>query len=292
MTPSAPDPVLRAAARVPAPDDRHAAWVEQVCRQLERSDDIPTLARLAEPLGVSPFHLHRIFKAATGITPHQYARAVRAGRLREALADGAPVTDAIYRAGYASSGRFYEESAELLGMTPRAYRAGGAAETIRVAAAPCALGMVLVAATARGLCAILLGDDAEPLLADVRRRFPRASIEDGDETFRDWVRQVTAFVEEPRRGLSLPLDIRGTAFQQRVWALLRTIPPGQTLSYGEVARRLGAPRATRAVAQACGANPLAVAVPCHRVVAGDGRLTGYRWGLERKRALLKRETGD
>ncbi len=225
----------------------------------------------------------------TGLTPKAYAAAHRARRVRRELERGATVTEAIYGAGYNSSGRFYEESNALLGMTPTTYRAGGADTAIRFAVGQCSLGAILVAASGRGVCAILIGDDPEPLARELQDRFPSAALIGGDAGFERLVATVVGFVEAPRLGLDLPLDVRGTAFQQRVWLALRQIPAGTTASYTEIAARIGAPKSVRAVAGACAANPLAVAIPCHRVVRYDGGLSGYRWGVERKRALLDRE---
>ncbi|MCI5068614.1 bifunctional DNA-binding transcriptional regulator/O6-methylguanine-DNA methyltransferase Ada [Acidovorax sp.] len=273
----------------------HTAVVTEACRILDdgvAAGRAPTLEALAERLGLSASHLHRVFKQATGLSPRAYAAARRAEKVRAALGDPASgsVTDAIYGAGYQSSSRFYEQSAQVLGMAPSRYRAGGAAQDIRYAVGPCSLGSVLVAQSDRGICAILLGDDADALARDLQRRFPRARLQRGEAAFTTQVAQVVAFVEAPRLGLALPLDVRGTAFQQRVWQALQAIPAGQTASYAEIAQRIGAPTAVRAVAQACAANALAVAVPCHRVVKSDGGLSGYRWGAERKRALLTRES--
>jgi AraC family transcriptional regulator of adaptative response/methylated-DNA-[protein]-cysteine methyltransferase len=272
-----------------ARDPRRAAQVAAVCRLIEQSDGMPGLAELARTAGLSPWHLHRIFKEVTGLSPRAYAAAHRTNRVRDRLARSPTVTDAIYESGFNSSGRFYEASAQMLGMTPSDYRAGGAAATIRFAVGICSLGSILVASSALGVCAILLGDDPDALLRDLQDRFARAELIGGDAAFEKIVAQVVGFVETPRLGLGLPLDIRGTAFQQRVWQALRAIPVGATASYTDVARKLGAPKAVRAVAQACGANPLAVAIPCHRVVRNDGALSGYRWGIERKRTLLARE---
>ena len=244
---------------------------------------------MATHAGLSVSHLHRIFKAVTGLTPKAYAAAHRARRVRAVLARSGTVTEAIYDAGYNSSGRFYEDSARVLGMTPTRYRAGGADTQIRFAIGECSLGAILVAASAQGVCAVLIGDDPDRLARDLQDRFPRAVLIGADADFERIVATVVGFVEAPALGLDLPLDIRGTAFQQRVWQALREIPAGQTASYAEIARRIGAPKAVRAVAGACAANPLAVAIPCHRVVRNDGRLSGYRWGVERKRALLDRE---
>ena len=267
----------------------HADMVAALCRYIERAEQPPTLAQLAAHAGLSAFHLHRLFKAQTGLTPRDYAAAERARRVREGLASGEPVTQAMYGAGYQSSGRFYEDAHQVLGMTPSDFRAGGRSQVIRFAIGRCALGEILVAATERGVCAILMGDDAQALVRDLQDRFRSASLIGGDADFEQWVAQVVGFVEAPRLGLDLPLDIRGTAFQQRVWRALQTIPPGQTASYTDIAARIGSPQAVRAVAGACAANALAVAIPCHRVVRQDGSLSGYRWGVERKRALLARE---
>jgi AraC family transcriptional regulator, regulatory protein of adaptative response / methylated-DNA-[protein]-cysteine methyltransferase len=269
--------------------ERQAAQVAALCRLIESRDEAPTLDELARHAGLSVFHTHRLFKAQTGLTPRAYAAAHRARRVRGALRGEGTVTEAIYGAGYGSSARFYEESNELLGMTPSRYRAGGADLAIRFAIGACSLGAILVAATERGVCAILLGDDPEELAHDLERSFPRARLVGADGEFEALVATVIGLVEEPQRGARLPLDIRGTAFQQRVWTALRKIPAGTTASYAAIARSIGAPRAVRAVAQACAANRLAVAIPCHRVVRTDGDLSGYRWGVERKRALLARE---
>jgi len=267
----------------------HADMVVALCRYIEEADRPPTLAGLAEHAGVSAHHLQKVFKAQTGLTPKAYADAHRAHRVREQLSQGERVTDAMYAAGYASSGRFYEAADEMLGMKPSDYRAGGANNSIRFAVGACSLGAILVAASSRGICAILMGDEPEPLVRDLQDRFKAATLIGGDAAFEQWVAQVVGFVEAPSVGLNLPLDIRGTAFQQRVWRALQTIEPGQTASYAEIAERIGAPKAVRAVAGACAANPLAVAIPCHRVVRSDGALSGYRWGIERKRVLLARE---
>ncbi|HVR04308.1 MAG TPA: bifunctional DNA-binding transcriptional regulator/O6-methylguanine-DNA methyltransferase Ada [Polyangia bacterium] len=270
--------------------DPRVAAIERACRHIERTDEPPSLAALAASAGLSLWHFHRMFKGATGVTPKEYVSAHRAKRARAALEDGRSVTDAIYEAGFGSSGRFYEASDRMLGMTPTQYRAGGATTEIRFAIGGCSLGLTLVAASERGVCAILLGDEREVLRGELRRRFPRARLVAGDRSFAATVARVVACIETPRLGLDLPLDVRGTAFQHRVWRALRGIPPGTTATYAEIARRIGAPRAVRAVAGACAANPLAVAIPCHRVIRNDGELAGYRWGLQRKRALLTRES--
>ncbi len=268
---------------------RNNKIVSEACRLLEDALDAPSLGDLAERAGLSRFHFHRIFKSVTGVTPKDYADARRAERARAELAAGTGVTEAIYAAGFQSSGRFYAASDDFLGMTPSAYKKGGAGMTIRYGFGACSLGQVLVAATPRGLCAIALGDDREALLSALRAQFAKAELVSGDATFRDWIETVVRFVDAPAVGLDLPLDLQGTAFQIRVWQALRDIGPGETLSYAELAARLGKPNSVRAVAGACAANRLAVAIPCHRVVGRDGSLTGYRWGLARKRALLDRE---
>lgn len=276
-------------AALPALGARHAALVAEACRRIEAAEAVPTLAELASAAGVSPYHFHRLFKAATGLTPRAYAAAHRARKLREQLGGSVSVTEAIYDAGFGSNSRFYEASDAVLGMTPSRYRAGGADMDIRFAIGQCSLGAILVAQSERGVCAILLGDDPQALLQDLQDRFPRANLIGGDAQFEQLVAQVVGLIEAPSIGLALPLDVRGTAFQQRVWQALREIPAGSTASYAEIAARIGAPRAVRAVAQACAANQLAVAIPCHRVVRSDGDLSGYRWGVARKRELLERE---
>ncbi|WP_348644118.1 bifunctional DNA-binding transcriptional regulator/O6-methylguanine-DNA methyltransferase Ada [Methylobacterium sp. WL12] len=268
-------------------ETRRAEAVARACRLIDESETAPTLDDLAHAAGMSPFHFHRVFKAAIGVTPRAYGSARRAERVAKALPGAASVTEALYEAGYGAASRFY--AGARLGMTPAAYRKGGAGETIRFAVAACSLGAVLVAATTRGVCAILLGDEPDALLRDLEDRFPNAALAGGDEGFAALVAQVVGLVETPSRPVSLPLDIGGTAFQQRVWEALRTIPAGTTASYAEIAARIGTPAAVRAVARACGANALAVAIPCHRVVRADGALSGYRWGIDRKRALLARE---
>ena len=268
----------------------HAAKVSEICRVIEAAAGMPTLAALAKRAGLSPYHFHRVFKAVTGVTPKAYAAAHRTKRVRNELNKRSKtVTEAIYDAGFNSGGRFYETSDQVLGMTPTDYRAGGADTEIHFAVGECSLGSILVAQSAKGVCAILLGDNPDALVRDLQDRFPRATLVGGDTAFEQTVARVIAFVERPTLGLGLPLDVRGTAFQQRVWQALREIPAGSTMTYSEIAGRIGAPNGARAVAQACGANALAVAIPCHRVVRTDGSLSGYRWGVERKRDLLKRE---
>lgn len=273
----------------PRLDEQNAAKVADACRLIADSDEAPSLAALAATAGLSPHHFHRVFKAVTGLTPKDYATAHRTRRVRDELSRSSTVTEAIYGAGFGSDSRFYEKSGEMLGMTPSNYRAGGASTEIHFALGECSLGSILVARSARGVCAILLGDDPQALLRDLQDRFPRAELVGGDAGFEALVAKVVGFVEAPGIGLDLPLDLRGTVFQRRVWQALRDIPAGATVSYSEIAKRIGEPKAVRAVARACGANAVAVAIPCHRVVRSDGTVSGYRWGVERKRVLLARE---
>jgi AraC family transcriptional regulator of adaptative response/methylated-DNA-[protein]-cysteine methyltransferase len=287
---------LRACKRC-KPDDvgtASASMVARACRAIEAAETAPTLEALAAGAGMSPFHFHRVFKAETGLTPVQYAAALRDRRAKAALSEGASVTEAVYDAGYGSASRFYDGAESRFGMAPKAWRDQGRGEAIRVTTAPCALGHVLVAATDKGVCSVELGDDPGRLLAGFDHRFANASRIEGDAGFRDQVKQVVAYVDAPGSTRpDLPTDVRGTAFQHRVWDALRRIPAGETWTYGQVAQAIGAPKAVRAVGAACGANPIAVVTPCHRVVGasrGSGRkLTGYRWGVERKRELLRRE---
>ncbi|HEY1448219.1 MAG TPA: bifunctional DNA-binding transcriptional regulator/O6-methylguanine-DNA methyltransferase Ada [Caulobacteraceae bacterium] len=271
------------------PAARRAEIAAEACRTIEMAETPPSLAELARAAGLSPHHFHRLFKAATGVTPKAYADAHRGRRVREGLEGDGTVTQAIYDAGFNSGGRFYEKSAAVLGMTPTKFRRGGERTIIRFAIGDCDLGAILVAATDKGVCAILLGEDPDALARQLQDRFPRAELIGADADFEATVARVVAMVEQPGVGLDLPLDIRGTAFQQRVWEALRQLRSGETASYAEIARRIGAPNAARAVAQACAANTLAVAVPCHRIVRTNGDLSGYAWGVERKRALLERE---
>ncbi|MBZ9707757.1 bifunctional DNA-binding transcriptional regulator/O6-methylguanine-DNA methyltransferase Ada [Mesorhizobium sp. ESP7-2] len=275
----------------PSLEAANAAMVADACRRIEQSEVEPSLAELADAAGRSPGYFHRVFKAVTGLTPKDYAAARRAARVRQGLEDGVSVTSAIYDAGFNSSGRFYEKSTGMLGMTPTRYRAGGANEEIRFAVGETSLGTILVASSRNGVASILLGQDPDTLVRDLQDRFPKARLVGGDSDYEALVARVVGFVEAPALGLDLPLDLRGTAFQQRVWQALRGIPAGRTVSYAEIAQRIGAPKATRAIAAACAANPLAVAIPCHRVIRKDGALSGYAWGAERKRALLDREAG-
>lgn len=270
-----------------------AAIVARACRLIETSETPPSLDTLAAAVGKSPFHFHRLFKAETGLTPKAYSSAYRARRLREELSSpDTTITNAIYDSGFNSNSRFYEASEQLLGMRARDYRAGGAGAVIRFAVGQCSLGAILVAQSQRGICAILLGDDPDQLVRDLQDQFPKAEIIGCDGDFEQLIAQVVGFIETPSIGLHLPLDVQGTAFQERVWRALCEIPPGVTVSYTDIAERIGSPKAVRAVAQACANNHIAVAIPCHRVVRRDGDLAGYRWGVDRKRELLRREVQD
>ncbi len=268
----------------------HAQRVAQACRHIEQADTPPPLSTLAAQAGLSPFHFHRVFKAVTGLTPKGYANALRSRKVRDGLKGRQSVTDALYDAGFNSNSRFYESASQVLGMKPSDYKAGGTDNTILFAVGQCSLGAILVAQSNRGVCAILLGDDPGKLVRDLQDQFPKANLIGADHGFEQLIAQVVGFVEAPALGLDLPLDLRGTAFQERVWQTLREIAPGSTASYAQIAQRIGAPKSFRAVAQACGANCLAVAIPCHRVVRSNGDLSGYRWGVERKRRLLDRES--
>ena len=270
----------------------NAALIAKACRIIEASEEEPSLAELADAIGRSPSYFHRIFKAATGLTPKDYAADHKAKKVRRGLTSGNTVTGAIYDAGFNSSGRFYEKSTEMLGMTPSQYRSGGTHEEIRFAVGETSMGAILVATSKKGVAAILLGDDPDELVRNLQDRFPKASLIGADRDYEALVAQVVGLVEKPGIGLNLPLDVRGTAFQRRVWQALQEIPASETVSYSEIARRIGSPKAVRAVAGACAANNLAVVIPCHRVVRNDGSLSGYAWGVERKRVLLDREASQ
>ncbi len=282
-------PCKRCRPRDPSQQERHARVVEAMRRLIESSDEPLGLAALAARFHLSPFHLHRLFKRCLGMTPREYAAACRLRRVGKALRSGASVTTAIYAAGYSSSSRFYENGSGALGMRPAALRRGGVGVEMRAVVRKCSLGRVLIAMTSRGVCAIAFGDDAESLDAGLRQRFPRAVVRSADDALRACAAQIVDMIDGAKVPIGFPLDLMGTAFQQRVWRALRAIPRGSTSTYAEIAARIGAPRAMRAVGTACGRNPVAVAVPCHRVVRGDGSLGGYRWGLDRKQALLARE---
>jgi AraC family transcriptional regulator, regulatory protein of adaptative response / methylated-DNA-[protein]-cysteine methyltransferase len=273
-----------------APNQRQREAVAAACRALE-TDEPPTLEALAAKAGLSPFHFHRVFKAMTGVTPKAYAKAHRAAKVRQELSEATTVTEAIYAAGYNTSSRFYENAHTMLGMTPNKFRRQGSDAEIVYGLGECSLGTILVARSDKGICALMLGDNAAELESEIKRRFAKAKSIKGDDTFSALLTSVIALADVPEKKFDLPLDIRGTLFQQKVWAALRAIPPGETASYAEIARRIGAPSATRAVAQACAANKIAIAIPCHRVVRSDGELSGYRWGPARKRALLDKERG-
>jgi AraC family transcriptional regulator of adaptative response/methylated-DNA-[protein]-cysteine methyltransferase len=273
----------------PSIDGENASIVARACRLIEESEGEPSLNALAKAVGRSASYFHRNFKAVTGLTPKDYAAAHRAGKIRDGLVSGGSVTEAIYNAGFNSSGRFYEKSTDMLGMTPTQFKTGGANEEIRFALGQTSLGAILVASSKRGVASILLGDDPDALLRQLQDRFPKATLIGADKDYEALVARIVGFVEAPQIGLDLPLDVRGTAFQRRVWQALQEIPVGQTVSYAEIAQRIGSPKAVRAVAGACAANNLAVAIPCHRVVRNNGALSGYAWGVERKKVLLDRE---
>jgi AraC family transcriptional regulator of adaptative response/methylated-DNA-[protein]-cysteine methyltransferase len=285
-------PCKRCRPDQPALAIRHAARIAEACRLMEKEVPAPPLAELARRAGMSPYHFHRLFKSIVGVTPRAYAVAQRTHKLRERLQRQDSITDAIFEAGYGSSSRFYEHADTLLGMTPTNFRQGGTAVEIRFAVGECSLGALLVASSARGICAISLGDDPEALVRALQDRLPRATLIGADSAYEAVIAQAVGLIDTPGQGFNLPLDIRGTAFQQRVWQALRNIPSGTTLSYAELAARIGKPGASRAVAGACAANMLAVAIPCHRVVRTDGSLSGYRWGVERKQALLEKEAHE
>ena len=273
-----------------SPGHEKSAMVARACRQIETADEMPALAVLAAAAGLSPNHFHRVFKSVAGLTPKAYAAAHRANRVRATIANSPTITGAIFDAGFNTTSRFYAQASGLLGMTPKDFRAGGRGEKIQYAVGQCWLGAVLVAMSAKGVCAISLGDDAGGMQSELQRLFPQAELIAGNREFKRSIAKVIAFVEQPTLGLDLPLDIRGSVFQHRVWEALTRIAPGTTASYAGIANAIGSPRAVRAVAGACAANMLAVAIPCHRVVRSDGTLSGYRWGQARKRALLDKES--
>lgn len=273
----------------PPLQEEYARKVSQACRLIETSEEAPKLDELAAAVGLSSYHFHRTFKAITGVTPKAYANGHRQKKVRESLKPNKTITEAIYDSGFGSSGRFYANSKEVLGMKPKDFRFGGAHAEMHFAVGECSLGSILVAASSKGISAILLGDDPEKLVRDLESQFPNATLIGGDREFEEVMAKVVGLVESPPAGSHLPLDIRGTAFQHRVWEALRTIPAGTTATYSEIADRIGMPKAVRAVAAACAANKIAVAIPCHRVIRNDGALSGYRWGVERKRKLIDRE---
>ena len=274
----------------PGEASRQAEAVRLACGYLESHlDEAPTLNDLAREVGMSPWHLHRTFKAALGLSPREYAARLRAGRFKDEVRGGESVAGATYGAGYGSSSRLYEKAGENLGMTPGAYRRGGRGMQIRYTVADSPFGRLLVAATDKGICAVSVGDGDGPLEAELRREYPNAGIERDDAALRPWLDAVLPALEGKAGAGELPLDLQATAFQWRVWRALQEIPRGETRSYGEVAAALGRPGAARAVAQACASNRVALVVPCHRVVRGDGDPGGYRWGAERKRRILAQE---
>jgi AraC family transcriptional regulator of adaptative response/methylated-DNA-[protein]-cysteine methyltransferase len=270
-------------------DAANAALVAKACRIIESSREAPSLAELARAVELSPTYFHRLFKSSTGLTPKAYVLAHRSSRVREKLSHGFSITQAIYDSGFNSNGRFYETSTEILGMTPTQFRAGAVNEEIRFAVGQCSLGAILVASSKKGVVSILMGDDPEALIRMLQDRFPKAALIGADPAYEQLIAKVVGVMEAPGVSLDLPLDVRGTAFQQRVWQALQKIPAGTTATYSEIARRIGLPKAIRAVAGACASNHIAMFIPCHRVIRSDGALSGYRWGLERKRALLVRE---
>jgi AraC family transcriptional regulator of adaptative response/methylated-DNA-[protein]-cysteine methyltransferase len=269
--------------------EEYAAKVATACRIIETAEEAPNLDVLAKASAMSKFHFHRVFTKVTGLTPKAYATAHRAERMREQLPKCGTVTGAIYGAGFNSNGRFYAESAQMLGMKPKNFRQGGTGESIRFAVGECSLGSILVAASEKGVCAISLGEEPDKLVEALQDSFPKAELIGGDKQFERLVAKVVGFADAPKVGWGLPLDVRGTAFQRRVWKALRGIPTGSTVSYTDIAKHIGSPKAVRAVAAACAANKIAVAIPCHRVLHKDGDLSGYRWGVERKHALLQKE---
>lgn len=285
-------PCKRCIPQSPDEADESLKVIMQACQIIEEAEQAPTLQQLADAVGLSQYHFHRLFKRIVGVTPKQYAAEKRLDRVRTQLQEGATVTDAIYNAGFESSSRFYETATSSLGMKPKEYRSGGQGVSIRYAIVQSYLGWVLVAATDRGICRIDFGDAPEILRKHLKTRFPQAELQANDPNFQKLVAQVLGFLEKPEQGLGLPLDIQGTAFQRRVWTALQNIPAGATASYGDIAAQIGNPKAARTVAQACASNNIAVAIPCHRVIRRDGELGGYRWGVERKRAILERESDE
>jgi AraC family transcriptional regulator of adaptative response/methylated-DNA-[protein]-cysteine methyltransferase len=267
----------------------HIEEVRKACRFIEQSEEEPSLKQIAQVAGLSPFHFQKLFRSQVGLSPKQYAKAHRLGRLKEALAESPSVTAAIYDAGFGAASRAYDGLSERLGMEPGAYRKGGARQHVHYGFAKTWLGWMLVAATKRGICMIAFDDAKDKLVSHLKKRFSQAEVSHADDGFTEWMQAAACKAEQPHLGTALPLDIQGTAFEERVWQALRQIPPGETLSYSEVAKAIGKPKAVRAVASACAKNPVAVAIPCHRVIGSDGKLHGYRWGLKRKQALLDRE---
>ncbi|WP_079254094.1 bifunctional DNA-binding transcriptional regulator/O6-methylguanine-DNA methyltransferase Ada [Endozoicomonas arenosclerae] len=269
---------------------KHTELIARACQQIEKSETEPALHDLARDAGLSAYHFHRVFKSITGITPKKYAQAHRAQKIRNELKPDTSVTDAIYEAGFSSSSRFYEFSGKMLGMKASEFKKGGADTDIFFAVGECYLGAILVAQSHKGICAISLGDDPDQLVRELQDQFPRSKLVGNDREYEKLIAHVVGFLENPETDLKMPLDIQGTAFQKRVWSALQTIPVGTTASYADIAEKIGSPKAVRAVARACATNSLAIAIPCHRVVRSDGSLSGYRWGVERKRELLANES--
>ena len=271
---------------------RYEANIDKItsaCRLIAESEKSIPLKALASTVAMSPYYFHRLFKKITGVTPKAYASTIRSDKLRSGLAANSSVTDAIYNSGYNSVGHFYQKADDILGMQPNTYKRGGKNMIIYFAIGECSLGNILVAQSTKGICAIFLGDDPDILIRDLQNKFSAAELIGGDSRFEQVVAQVIGHVENPYKELTLPLDIQGTAFQQQVWDILRQIPPGTTVTYTDIAERMGSPKSVRAVANACGSNSLAVAIPCHRVIRTSGELAGYRWGIKRKRILINRE---
>lgn len=282
-------PCKRCKSDQDTPENRDTLIITQACRFIENADVIPSLDTMAQSQNLSRYHFHRLFKSITGVTPRAYAIAHRTAKIRAELTRNTTITNAIYQAGFNGNGRFYATSTKVLGMTATNYKNGGNSETIHYSIGKCSFGSIMIARSEKGICAILIQDDEEPLFDDLKNRFPKATRIEDRSDFKHWLEQVVHFVEAPKKGLELPLDIRGTLFQQRVWQLLQTIPLGTTASYTDIATLLGDPKAVRAVARACAANPIALLIPCHRVVRSDGGISGYRWGVENKRTLIVRE---
>jgi AraC family transcriptional regulator of adaptative response/methylated-DNA-[protein]-cysteine methyltransferase len=283
-------PCRRCRPEQSSPGDSRADLIRRVCQLIARHREEPlTLPALAAHVGSSPFHLQRVFKRGMGITPRQYADALRLAGVKRRLREGQDVTTALYAAGYGSSSRLYERAPAHLGMTPATYRRGGRGMKIAYSIVQSPLGRLLVGATARGLCAVSFGDRDGTLEAALRQEYPHAEIARNDSAFRPWIKSLLRHLRGHQTRLDLPLDIEATAFQRRVWEELQHIPYGRTRTYSQVARAIGQPTAVRAVARACATNPVSVVVPCHRVIRSDGSLGGYRWGLERKQALLAKE---